>query len=279
MKGTLLTTLTLGLLTAGCGDGSVPSPTAPTVTLPAQRNVFAEISGFVFDTAFRPLANARVEIVDGSHAGVAVTTNTGGRFSFTGGQFVDGIKFRATKDGYVSTTVSGPLQYVSPGHSPGPVASLHVILESLSPPVKLETGNYTLTLAADSSCTDIPADLRIRTYAATITATPASSRVPGGTHYGVEVSGAFLLPFGFGIGVAGSDLRFEIDGPPFIERIPPSTGLSITGVGETSANTSTVSTIAIPFSGVFEYRHTPADQQTTHGSCFSERGQMILRHR
>jgi hypothetical protein len=247
--------------------------------------VFTEVSGHVFDTAFRPLAGVRVEIVDGGHAGASVTSDAEGRFLFTGGQFVNGIKFRATKDGYVSTSVSGPLQFPWPSA----VAALTIILESLAPPVKIEAGDYTLTLVADSACTDIPSELRARTYAATITSAKPSSGLPPNTHYDVAVSGSFLSPFGFGIGVAGNYLRFEIDGPAFFEHLPSFTYLEIAGSGGTFAETSTMSSISIPFSGSFEYcvlksemgrsnncYTSPPEQKVTYAQCLSKNDQMIL---
>jgi hypothetical protein len=85
---------------AACG-GFPPSPTAPTPPTPVQY-AFTQISGNVSDTAFRPVAGVRVEIVDGSEAGASVASDASGRFSFSGGTFVDATKFRASKDGYVS---------------------------------------------------------------------------------------------------------------------------------------------------------------------------------
>ena len=278
--------LGFALLAGACGS-SQPAPAAATAPSPVQY-VFAEISGHVFDTAFRPLAGARVEIVDGSQAGAAVTSDVEGRFSFVNGEFVNGIKFRAIRDGYVTATVSGPLQFPWPST----VAHLTIMLESLAPPVKIEAGDYVLTVVADRACTDIPDDLRTRTYAATITPAPPSSGLPPNTRYDVAVSGPFLSPFGFGIGVAGNYLRFEIDGPAFFEHSPPFTYLEIAGSGGTAVETSTVSTISIPFSGSFEYcvlksamdhtnncYTTPADQKITYTQCLSQNDQMILTRR
>ena len=278
--------LGFALLAGACGSSS-PAPASPTMPSPVQY-VFTEISGHVFDTAFRPLAGVRVEIVDGLHAGASVTSEAEGGFSFTGGQFVDGIKFRATKDGYVSATVSGPLQFPWPSA----VAHLTITLQSLAPPVKIEAGDYALTLVANNACTDIPSDLRTRTYNAIITPAPSSSGLPSNTRYDVAVSGPLLSPFGFGIGVASNHLRFEIDGPAFFEHVSPFTYLEIAGSGGTDVDTSTVSTVSIPFSGSFEYcvlksamdrnnncYTTPADQKVTYKQCRSQNDQMILARR
>src|SRR5262245_14381914 len=121
-------TLALGFaLVAGACGSSPPAPTAPTAPSPIQYG-FTEISGHVFDTAFRPLAGVTVQIVDGSQAGRSVISDAEGRFSFSGGQFVNGIRFNATKDGYVPATVSGPLQFPSPSS----VAYLNITLESVA---------------------------------------------------------------------------------------------------------------------------------------------------
>jgi hypothetical protein len=182
----------------------------------------------------------------------------------------------------VAPTMPSPVQYVFTTEASGNVA----------PPVKIEAGDYTLTLVADSACTDIPSDLRTRTYAATITPAKPSSGLSPNTHYDVAVSGSSLSPFGFGIGVAGNYLRFEIDGPAFFEHLPSFTYLEIAGSGGTFAETSAMSSISIPFSGSFEYcvlksgmgrsnncYTTPADQKVTYAQCLSKNDRMILMRR
>lgn len=42
------------------------------------------LSGFVQDTALHPVANVRIEIVDGQRAGVTVVTNAFGRYELPG---------------------------------------------------------------------------------------------------------------------------------------------------------------------------------------------------
>jgi hypothetical protein len=132
--------------------------------------------------------------------------------------------------------------------------------------------------------------LRTRTYAATISPAPASG-LPPGTHYNVDVHSPTLSPFGFGIGVAGNDVRFEIDGPTFFEHFAPFTYLEIAGAGFTVAQSSPVSTLVIPFSGSFEYcvlasemgrnncYTAPVDQKIAYAQCLSMHDQMILARR
>jgi len=274
--------LAVALLAGACG-GAAPTPTAPTAPTPSQY-VFTQVQGNVLDTAFRPLAGVRVEIVDGSHASEFVITDTEGRFSFSGGQYVDGIRFRAAKDGYITATVSGPLQFPWPST----VASLNISLDSVGAPTKIEPGAYTLTVIVDSACTEIPDELRRRTYSATI----VPSRDHPNTLYLVDVTGPTVAPFGFGIGVAGNYLGWTIDGPAFVEHISPFTYLQIAGSGSTSLGASPTSTIEFPFSGSFEYcilrsemgrtnncYTTPADQRVAYSQCLSRTDQMLLARR
>ena len=248
----------------GLRDSPVP-PAAPTVVTPVQ-NVVTLIPGSVFDTAFRPLAGVKVEIVDGPQAGASVTTDTAGQFSFSG-TFIGAVTFRATKEGYLIATQTLDLSVSR--HS----CCISFSLKSLNPSLTLEAGTYTLTVTADNACKDIPSDLRTRTYTATI----MPARDHPNTLYLVDVTGLFLSSFGFAIGVAGNYLAFTIDGPAFSEHLSAFTYLEIAGAGGASLETSSVSTISIPFSGSFEscvlrsemspYSNcftTPADQKISH---------------
>jgi hypothetical protein len=225
-----------------------------------------------------------VEVVDGSHAGEFAVSEAEGRFSFSQGHYVDGIRFRAAKEGYVTATLSGPLQFPWPSA----VAYLNITLDSVAAPAKIEPGAYTLTVIAASTCTGIPDELRTRTYSATI----GPSRDRPNTLYLVDVTGPTVAPFGFGIGVAGNDLAWTIDGPAFVEHIPPFTYLEIAGSGSTSLDASLTSTIAFPFSGSFEYcvlrsemgrtnncYTTPADQKVADAQCVSQGDRMVLTRR
>src|SRR5258706_460970 len=103
----LLLTLTL----ASCDDhrsgapaASAPNPIAPSpiaITGPPSGSLF--MRGTVSDTAFRPLAGVKVEVVDGPQAGLSVTSGAAGGFSLTG-IFDDATRFLATKERYVTAT-------------------------------------------------------------------------------------------------------------------------------------------------------------------------------
>jgi len=134
---------------------------------------------------------------------------------------------------------------------------------------------------------ELPNELRTRTYDATIAPYPLPS-----SGYHVDVRGEFLSRFGFAIGVSGRTLSFEIDGPPFFERLPAFSYLMITGQGTTTVDTPPVSSITFPFSAVFEYcilkepmgpRNncftTPEADVITYSVCASSNHQMVLKHR
>src|SRR5438876_453106 len=95
--------LVLILGTAACGshESVVPVTTgaSPTAPIPSPKGLF--MRGTVYDTAFRPLAGARVEVVDGPQAGLSTSADTKGEFSLTGA-FDDATRFRATKEGHVA---------------------------------------------------------------------------------------------------------------------------------------------------------------------------------
>ncbi len=121
--------------------------------------------GIVKDTAFRPLAGAVVEVIAGTNTGMSTTTDSAGQFSLSGG-FDNTTRFRASKEDHVAstTTLNSPL---------GGSISFHLAV--LAPPVSM-AGDYTLTFVADSACASLPAALKTRTYAATVTPNSADKR-------------------------------------------------------------------------------------------------------
>src|SRR4051794_14289338 len=94
--------VTLTLLSCSSAPSLPTEPPATVVsTSPAPAPDDAFIKGTVFDTANRPLAGARVQVLDGSHAGTTATVTANGEFSMVG-TFEEGTRFRATIDGYIS---------------------------------------------------------------------------------------------------------------------------------------------------------------------------------
>src|SRR5262249_811309 len=117
-------------------------------------------------------------------------------------------------------------------------------------------GNYTLTITADSACTTLPDDVRTRTYAATVTASSAST-VPVDTFFTGTVIGGKFAPYGnaFWIGVAGDYLGISTngDGPGIVEEIGTNRYVAYAIDASASGVTSNPSTISAPFTGVIEY--------------------------
>lgn len=245
--------VTLAALLAACGGCSSSSiPSAPssnaTATSPGSQGANQVQQGYALDTAFRPLAGVRVEVLDGPQAGHSMISDATGQFGLTG-LFAATNTFRATKEGYVTATQG--FSTSAPGGRPWII----FYLKPLTPPVNI-AGDYTLTFVADSACSDIPDSLRTRTYDATITAANATS--PADTSFQLTIKGATLLEkfTGFTIGVAGDSLGFWLHGghdPTVVEQLAPTTYLAYSGWAEATVGTSPVSTISTPFAGWIDY--------------------------
>ena len=266
--------LFLTLAVAACGNhesvaptATAPSPMAPSPPTPSSNGVVL-IKGSVSDTAFRPLAGATVEVLDGPQAGASTTADATGLFSLTG-TFDDTTRFRATMRNHLAATGT-------PG--PGPICAncnperwIHFYLEVPAPPVNM-AGDYTLTFIADSACVDLPDDVRTQTYAATITPSHPTNIPTANTNFQVALSGASFLPShdSFPIGVAGDYVTFWFSDPALVEEIAANTHLELYGAAGASVGTSGVSTIAVSWDGSFEYSQT---------ECESKNHQLILTRR
>jgi len=216
--------LFLTLLTVtggGCGHEQSPARPTPVPPPPVEFSLF----GSVVDTAFRPLGDVRVEVVDGPRAGTFVSTNTSGAYELPG-TFSGAVTIQATKDGFAASTsrVGGQAGrdfveiYLNPG----------------TPSIDI-TGNYTIVFTADASCSELPDEVRTRTYTVTI-APNMFWTIPN--QYGGALSGATFFPASrgntFGVGVAGADASFGFgdpydEGTSIVEEVGPSTYLAIWG--------------------------------------------------
>lgn len=247
----VLLVLAQALVVAACGDERRPgTPTAPTVVPPI---IVGElIKGNVYDTAYRPLAGARVEVLDGPQANTSALTDGAGEFSLRG-IFDETTRFRAAKDGHESAT--GTLQFCA---ACNPQRRMNFILGVLTPPVNI-AGNYALTYTAASTCSQLPDDMRTRTYAATIEPVAIEGR-PSNTLFKVITTGALFVPRlaydNFHIGVAGDYLSLSIGDlhgrPGLVEQVLPTTYVALGGeaAGPVESN---VSTISLPFDGFIDY--------------------------
>ena len=182
--------------------------------------------GAVLDTAYQPVADVRIEVLDGQRAGAFAVTNAVGRYELPG-SFAGAMLVRAAKDGYVSTAKR---------HDPSTWSQerqqLGFTLEVSSPSVNL-TGRYTLTLTADAACTRLPAEVRTRRYPTSIA---LRQRAPEPHQYEGELSGATFLASPlvgrFQISVAGTFGYFYLGDPydwgdAIVEELAPSTYLAI----------------------------------------------------
>jgi carboxypeptidase family protein len=255
------TTLLLPLVIAACGGPAapaIPTPIAPTP--PAPENLI--LRGFVHDTAFRPVADVTVEIIDGPHAGTSMTTSPLGRFEFTGA-FVRGSLFtlRATRQGYAATTRS----FTIPTGA-RPEVSVSLPLNSLAAPVDI-SGAYSLTLTADSACVGLPEAVRTRTYEVEIVPLSPPTSLKGGV-----LGTAFLDGYNwFSVGVAGDYVSFivDFDGPTIVERVAERSLLAIGGGGGVAVGMSKPSEITLPFDGEFFYCELkPESSGPPYSACF-----------
>jgi len=282
--GVVLSVLAAGM--AAC-DSSRPSvPTGPTpVPQPVPQSTTISVSGYVSDSAFRPLAGAVIEVLDGPQAGLSATAGATGTFGLAG-NFDDSTRFRASKEGHVdSTGTLSPRCATCNG-----ARFIYLVLGVSAPPVEI-AGEYSLTFVADSKCTDIPSELRTRSYNATIRPA-ANDHYPPNTNFQITISGAqFLKGYeSFPIGVSGNLVAFELrgEGPYLVEEVAPNTYLGFDGRAEASVGTSRVSTISVPFQGWVDYcaKTSPMGQYydchaglTARAECESNSHQLILTRR
>ena len=269
-SGFLLLVLAVGL--AGCNRSSLSSAPSPSAPSPVQQPIpppvpqptatGMQLAGSVSDAAWRPLAGATVEVVDGPQTGLSTTTDARGQYLLTGA-FNDTNHFRATKDGYVSATWPFPPSCAA-CH---PNWWIHFYLEALAAHANI-AGDYTLTFIADGACAGLPVEARTRTYAATVKLVSGSGG-PSNSWFNVTVGGSTFLEHynTFTIGVAGDYLSAEIGNghgaPGLVEQVAPNTYLTLGGDMATSVTDA--STISAPFYGAVDRCELP----TGWGSRYS----------
>jgi hypothetical protein len=137
--------LGLVLLSVTCG---APARVSPTM-----------VQGSVVDVFSRPVANAEVAVRSGAAEVASGTTDTAGRFAIP--MIIRGtVTVTVSRDG--ATLLTRPVTAREYAHG-------RVLLKTVLPDlVQLAPGKYTATFAADTSCTEVPAELRTRTYDATL---------------------------------------------------------------------------------------------------------------
>jgi hypothetical protein len=191
-----------------------------------------------------------VEVLDGPQAGMAITADANGLFSYSG-TFTSPVTLRASRDGYL------PLTKTTQTSTPGGRPWVYFQLEVVAPPVNM-AGDYTLTFVADSAClAGVPNELRTRSYAVTI-APQSNPLARPGTSFTLTATG---VPFfdtynNFTIGVAGDYAAFMVyqgEGFGLVEKIGPRSYLGLYGEGKASVGTPAVSTISMSFDGVIDH--------------------------
>jgi hypothetical protein len=277
--------LTVGL--AGCDGGSSPDLTTPALPQPTPQ--LTQLRGIVYDAAWRRIAGAKVEVVQGPEAGRnSTTTDATGSFFLTG-VFGSGTYFQATKEGHVAKTMALPITCQNCSST---VRWAYFYLAK--PASRNVAGDYTLTFIADSACADLPNELRTRTYGATVTLLVPESEEPSNSWFDVAVTGAPLLaPYNsFLVGVAGDYVAANMGdwghgAVGLLEQLTENTYLTLSGgIGTTVTDPSTISS---SFHGTVDYCELSApwgsryncaeDYPVAHSHCESEKHQLVLKRR
>jgi hypothetical protein len=262
--------LTITQVVSGCHDGhrslGPSGPSAVPKGDPAGTGV-TFVQGFVQDTAFRPLAGVRVEVIDGPQAGSSATSDAKGEFVLSG-TFDDLTRFRATKESYATSTE--PL---------GPGQRIRFVLAVLAPSAPI-AGDYTLTLAADPACAGLPDDMRTRSYTARIIP-DSNPGHPANTSFNLIAGGASFLEGhgGLPIGVAGNVVTFLLDDdlPYLVEEIAANKFLAF--YGRATVEAASGSTLSTYFDGDIRYCEQPLPIRDVVELCDRPLGQVSCRSR
>ena len=260
----LLAALSLSALAVSCsGSPSAISPTGPTTASPtgsasqvaAAQGTSLGLRGFVMDTAYRPLSGARIEVVDGPSAGVAAIADADGQFVLQG-SFDAATQFRAIKDGHETKMQPWNCSVAVCLGASNAQPWLGFYLTVLEPTVNI-AGDYTLTITAASTCTDLPDIARTRSYRVAVTAqsTAGRSTIPG---FDVKAGGARFIGSlgGFPIGAAGARLSLWLHGrhdPAIVEDLGGNAYLGFSGTADATVIDSGASTISARFDGWIEH--------------------------
>ena len=233
------------------------------------------------DSVSRPVADARVTIIDGSLAGLSTTTSEDGRFAFaTFTTAAELTTLRVEKDGY---TPSNP-RWRAPD-------DITVLLRSATP-LDIE-GQYTITFTAAAECTQLPSAAQSRTFTAAV-----SPVRPDRLNFTSTLTGAsFQSGYNtFSAVVASDAARFLIyswdaynwwgDDEPIIERLATGGYVAWMGTATTPAVNST-SSITAAFNGSVSYCAAPSEPKTTNYpptcsailECKSDHHQLTLTRR
>ena len=284
----------VALACTSCGaSNGITGPTTDPSQVPPQRTVW----GWVQDSAFRRISGAQIAVVG---TGLSTVTGADGSYELTGG-IASPVTVRVAKEGYITQTrtFNWPTGCVDvPCVRTAETFVLAVVGQSVD-----ISGDYTMTLSADSACTDLPSEARSRTFTASIVPT-----VPARTQYNFTVGGGSLVRnaiYGQN-GVAGDFITLSLRsfpyGPALVDQIGPNTYVTFDGTA-TSTVPPAPSVISAAFDGLISYcslkrpirlndvddlescgdegsrlEPTPS-QPVTYASCYSKNHRMVLARR
>jgi hypothetical protein len=206
------------------------------------------VAGRVTDTLGGGIPNATVRITEGPLAGASSSTNADGRFQFIGeipeGQTLGVEVFR---DGYSAFA--------------GRVRARPELSFRLTPTQLIDLeGVYSVTFVAADSCSQIPTELRTRTYVATV-----SPERSDRTNFTLKLSGASFQPAYDTFSAAVADdavslsvyswdaFRWWLEDHPIIERVGEGRFVAMVGTARAVGVTSSASAITAPFRGTYSY--------------------------
>lgn len=199
----------LSVLVMACGATPSSSPTAPTATVTAPPPGDAIlIRGTVYDTAFRIIPDARVEVLDGPQAGLTAVSDEQGYFGFRG-SFDDNTRFQASKSGY--TLAVQKMQPFCERCVPQRWVNFELDVPG---DVAVVSGTYDVVLGVDPTCPGFPRELRERSFTTTLPATRGS--------FHVLLSGGNTSGY-FAGGVSGDYIAFWMES--FVEQLAPNSFL------------------------------------------------------
>ena len=279
---------------ARCGEPA--SPVSPSVISPASLAgsppvsppvvAAAGIGGFVYDSAFRILAGAVVEVLDGPSAGSSTRTDTSGHFSMSG-EFDDATRFRANAEGHAAEIQrrSNYCATCNPHHF------VYFTLATLVPPLNIG-GSYRLTFIADTSCAQLPPEVRTRSYEAAITPI-TNSRYPPNTHFELSITSRELsanydtVPLHVAHDYFSFDLGDFHGQPGFVDNVGVAEYLAFSGTAPFTVGSDTFTSMSAPFDGLIEFCALPepmgsrysCSSATFRAQCQSPRHRLILERR
>jgi len=180
------------------------------------------MKGTVSDTAFRPVADAAIEILNGPSAGLTTRSDARGQWGFAG-VFDDSTQFRATKEGYEPAIK--PLGPFCAACNPNRWVNFE--LKANAAPVYV-AGSYAMTITVDPACSNFPEQARTRTYAVTLpSATTSAGSSAANAYFSISPTGANFVPGWnqFDGGVSGNYVGFWFE--TLVEELAPGSYLMI----------------------------------------------------